>query len=230
MAATDDYELSKNARKVLPGEEFEAGIGWDEAAGFRNVDVDLHTIILYEGGRAELVGWPNKKWRRPDLGKNAQNNPYIATPEGDVLYKGDDRTGGTSQGGFDETAVFKLNKAPADVKQYLILVSMYDDRHDDVDDPMDNVHVVGARPNDPKPQPVLGWATNLFFACEDKASGERITAKLGDNHPNDVTALMISFERNTNPLSTGKWTMSNIEEGYTDDIIAIAKSLGVQLG
>lgn len=199
--------IRKGEQKKLPGTTFEAGLGWDEAPGHDQVDLDLW-VIRMNAGVAEPIFWGNQDWHRPDLGQNTEGNPFVATPEGDVIYKGDDRTGAESATGYDENVILTLDKAPAGVTQYAVFATNYED------------------PEVDPPTKTLGMATNVLFGCKQPGTENELAVKLAEDNPFDVTVLLCTIDRQAD----GSWTMHSKQEGYTDSMIKVAQKLGVDFG
>lgn len=187
---------------------YTAGLGWDPAAGQDEVDLDLWVIgITNDGSEPRVISWANQDWYRPDLGTNSEGSPWVATPELDVIYQGDDRTGQESDGGYDENAIFDLAKTPANVVKYAIFATNYDD------------------PEVDPPVKLFGHATNVIFGVKDPTDRE-LVVKLVDEHAFDVTVLLCTIDRQPD----GSWSMTAVQSGYTDSIIKVASSLGAKFG
>ncbi len=187
--------VKKGSTKALPkGQVFATGLGWDTAPGADSIDLDLWIIRFGKGG-PEPISWANQDLLRPDLGQNSDGNPWIATPELDVIHKGDDRTGAESDTGYDETATRDLGKSPPDVTSYAVFATYYDE-HDSGN--------------------TLGMATNVTFGCRQEGTPNELIVKLDDKHGFDITVLLCTIER----TPTG-WTMTSKQDGYTDDMITL---------
>lgn len=200
---TKKIPLAQGDTKALPtnkGQVFTAGVGWDPAAGQDTVDLDLWLIRTQSDGNVECAFWGNQKWQRPDLGTNGSGSPYIASPEGDVVHKGDDLTGAESDTGYDETIALDLSKAPATVTQYALFATIYSDANDKT----------------------LGMATNVICGVKEENSGNEYTTELADDHGFDLSVLICTIDN-----VDGKWKMTNKDEGYDDPMPEIAKKLGV---
>lgn len=198
-------QVKKGQTVKLPGTSFVAGLGWDPAEGVaEKIDLDLWIIRHYADGTVDAIYWGQEDWERPDLGRNSEGNPFIATPEEDVVYKGDDRTGAESATGYDENADMPVHKAPKTVVQYSIFATYYEN------------------PNDRKGH-TLGMATNVIFGCKQEGSDNELVVKLADDHPFDVTVLLCTIDQG----APDSWSITNKDEGYTDDMFTIAKKLGI---
>jgi stress response protein SCP2 len=114
-------------KKLPPGDVFTVGLGWDPAAGQGSVDLDSWVLRRHTDGTMDAIFWGNPNYQRPDLGQISPSQPYIATPEEDVVHHGDDRTGEVSAEGYDETIELVTAKAPTDVDQYSVFVTLYED-------------------------------------------------------------------------------------------------------
>lgn len=194
--------VAKDSTRKLPGQSFAAGLGWDQADASNPIDLDLW-IIRMNNGTAEPICWANADWHRPDLGKNSEGNPWIATPEGDVVHRGDDRTGAESNTGYDENTNLSLGQAPAGVTQYQVYATYYDQ--------------TGSSGH------TLGMATNVTFGVMEEASGNELVVRLDQDHAFDVTVLLCTIDRNAD----GSWSMTSKQQGYTDDMMTIAHALGI---
>jgi stress response protein SCP2 len=202
--------VSKNASRALPNAKgsYTGGAGWDN-----DVDLDVWVLRYWDNGTVDPIYWGNEDWKRPDLGRNAQGNPYIATPEMDVIFKGDDQHGTESeeasnkQGpdgekGYDEKFEIDLSKTPAGVTKYEIYVTNYKD------------------PKASGPDPILGEADNIVCGVKDSKSGNELQAPLGDTNSWDVTAHVCTID-----VAAGQ--MTNVSEGSTDDMFTVATRKGV---
>jgi stress response protein SCP2 len=194
-------QVKKGDSKKLPGQSFAAGLGWDQADASNPIDLDLW-IIRNNGGTFEPICWANADWHRPDLGKNSEGNPWIATPELDVVHRGDDRTGAESTTGYDENAVLDLGKAPASVTQYQVYATYYDENG--------TGHT-------------LGMATNVTFGVMQEATGNELVTRLDQDHGFDVTVLLCTIDRGPD----GSWSMTSVQSGFTDDMLTVAHKLGI---
>lgn len=188
-------------RKLPPGNAFVAGLGWDPAPGKEDVDLDFWLLRKHTNGVVDAVFWGNEDYKRPDLGQNAEGNPWLATPELDVIHKGDDTTGAESDTGYDENIVLDLSKTPDDVAQYILFATIYDEN-------------AGS---------TLGMATNVICGVTEEGSGNELQTQLVDNHGFDVSVLICIIEKDAD----GKWTMTSKQEGFTDTMFEVAKKLGV---
>jgi stress response protein SCP2 len=198
-------QVTKGLTKKLPtnqGQVFTAGLGWDPAQGQSDVDLDLWILRKKADGTVEAAYWGNRDWHRPDLGTNSEGNPWIVSPEGDITHKGDDRSGKVAETGYDETAVLDLSKAPAEVVQYAIFTTYYDEK---------------------TPSDTLGMATNIVCGVTEDNSGNELVSKVEDDHGFDVSLLVCTIDR----AETG-WTMTNKDEGFTDDMVTVARKAGVK--
>lgn len=198
-------QVTKGQTKKLPtntGQVFTAGLGWDPAQGQSDVDLDLWILRKWNNGTVEAAYWGNTGWQHPELGSNSEGNPWIVSPEGDITHKGDDRSGKTAATGYDETAVLDLSKAPSDVVQYAVFTTYYDEK---------------------QPSDTLGMATNIVCGVKEENTGNELVAKVEDDHGFDVTLLVCTIDR----AGTG-WSMTNKDEGFTDDMVTVARKAGVK--
>lgn len=201
---------------VKPGETkglpkasvFLAGLGWEGKDG---QDLDLWIFRHHTNGVVEAISWANGDWHRPDLGLNIdpvtrQENPWIATPELDVIHRGDDRTGRGSDSGYDELADFDLSKAPDSVIRYSIFGTIYDEKKQGL---------------------TLGMASNIVFGIKDEATNNELRTD-PTQHDFDVSVALATIDRAS---SANHWTMSGVaadKRGTTDDMFKIAGALGVR--
>lgn len=224
-------EVRKGSPRPLLGRQFKAGLGWDPAEGQEDVDLDLWVLRFRKNADGttlcEAIYWGNKPWERPDLGVNSQGYPWIATPELDVIYMGDDRTGKESEqsdgeskpkDGYDENALIDLDKAPVDTYKYAIFATYYDDP--EVDPPtkflgMANNVLVGVKQE--------GTDNVYVVKAEDRKLPEADSNKLKDEHLFETTLLVATLDLKEN----GKWELTAVDKGYTDSMPTIAKQLGV---
>jgi stress response protein SCP2 len=199
--------VKKGDVKRLPpaqGDTYIAGLGWDPAAGQGSVDLDSWVIRRHTGGLVEAIFWGNQDLWRPDLGQIGPEQPYIATPEEDVVHHGDDRTGEVSATGYDETIELNLGKAPADVDQYAFFVTLYEDE-------------------DPPSGNTLGIATNVVCAVE-APNGNKLSTKLESDHAFDLTVLVCTVDRREDGNG---WDLNAKQQGFDDSMFDVAKKLGV---
>ena len=198
---------SGETRKLPPkATAFVAGLGWDAAPGQISPDLDLWILRHRASGLVEVIAWANESWHRPDLGSNSQGNPWIATPELDVIHQGDDRTGAESAAGYDEVVQLDLSKAPADMVKYSIFATIYDEKTEGL---------------------TLGMATNVKFGVKDELSGHELVTDPASAHTFDVTVALATIDK----AADGSWSMTAVEEarrGYTDTMFQICTALGVK--
>jgi stress response protein SCP2 len=131
----------------------------------------------------------------------------VATPELDVIYKGDDRTGASSAGGYDENADFDLSKAPDTVVKYSIFGTIYDEKSEGL---------------------TLGMATNVTFGVADKTTGNGVKTDPASANSFDVTVALATLDK----AADGTWSLTAIEEskrGTTDDMFKVARALKVAI-
>ncbi|HVX24443.1 MAG TPA: TerD family protein [Candidatus Saccharimonadales bacterium] len=198
-----------DTKKLPPGDAYTVGVGWDPAADqSESPDLDVWVIRRYDDGRSEPIFWGNQDWHRPDLGTNSEGNPWVATPEEDVVYQGDDRTGASSATGYDEITTLTPSKAPAGLTQYAVFVTYYDD------------------PEVDPPTKTLGMASNITCGVKNEVTGNELATNLEGDHAFDVTVLICTIDR----AADGSWSMTAKQEGYTDSMIKVAKALGVDFG
>ena len=200
---------SGETRKLPPkATVFDAGMGWDPAAGqAKSPDLDLWILRHHDNGSVDVISWANNALHRPDLGSNSQGNPWIATPELDVIHQGDDRTGAESATGYDEIAKFDLSKAPATVAKYSVFGTIYDEKKEGL---------------------TLGMATNVKFGVTDQASGHTVETDPATSNSFDVTVALATIDKGPD----GSWSMTAIAEdkrGTGDDMFSVCKVLGASI-
>lgn len=202
--------IKKGQSVRLPGASggrFSAGLGWAAAQDQNKIDLDFWTL-RNNNGTWEPVSWVNQLWERPDLGRNGEGNPFIATPEGDVVYKGDDRTGAESDTGYDENVDIDLSKAPAGVTQYAFFATYYSEE---------------------VPSPTLGMASSIVCGVTDPSTGNELKVELGDQFPFAVSVLICTVDRQPD----GSWHLTSklddSNDGYTDGMLDVAEQMGVDL-
>lgn len=197
-------QVKKGATKALPSggnTKFTGGLGWDAVPGGDKVDLDVW-VLRHRSGAAEpdIISWANEALARPDLGQNSEGNPYIATPELDVIHQGDDRTGAGSATGYDEIIVLDPSKAPADTVKYDIIVTYYEDP-------------------DTGSGMTLGMATSIVCGFKDETSGHELKAPIEENHGFDVTAHVVTIAK----TDSGQWTLTNIDQGYSENVFDVLR-------
>ncbi len=189
-------------RALPPGSTlFTGGLGWD-AKGGDSVDLDLWVLRHHQDGSIVAIYWGNVDLHDKDpKHRNSEGNPWIVTPEGDVVHKGDDRTGAESASGYDETVVIDTTKTPADVVKYSLFATIYDENNAGL---------------------TLGMAENIVCGFRDEATGHEVQAQMEAVHGFDVTVLCATLERSP----TG-WTLTNVDQGYSDGMVSVARKLGL---
>lgn len=198
--------VKKGQSKYLPAaNKFEVGLGWDAKGGIgESPDLDLIVFRVRKDGNVEPLCWPNEKWQRPDLGRNGEGSPYIATPELDAVHTGDDRTGAESDGGYDEIVTLDVSKAPADVESYVVCVSIYDEDGEGL---------------------TLGVAENIVCGVKDVNTGNEVYTQLERDNGFDVSAQICRIERDA---SGDRWQMHADSTGTSGNVFDIGSSLGVK--
>lgn len=182
-----------------PGGKYTLGLGWDGKNGGDSPDLDAWVVRVHNDGTRVPVGWGNFDLHRPDLGvkidpETGEQSPWIATPELDVIHQGDDKTGTSSDGGYDEIVQLDTTKAPADVKQYDIFVHYFTEPED----------AAGT----------LGMAENIKCGVKDEASGNELTTQLGDEFAFAQTARVASIAR-----TNGGWSMTAQHNEYSESFV-----------
>lgn len=197
--------VSKGQSKNLPGgtQLFTVGVGWDAKGGGDSPDLDIW-VIRKNNGIGEPVCWANGDLLRPDLGTNSEGKPYIATPELDVIHQGDDTTGASSDGGYDEIVKLDLGKAPASVSGYDVIVTFFEEP--------------------PVTGKTLGMADNIVCGVVDESTSNELKTQLGDEFGFDVTAHICSIVKDP---TTGKWAMQAVHEGHQEGIMQLLDKFGV---
>ncbi len=101
-------DLVKGQRVDIGLQHVVVGLGW--APGF---DLDLSAFMLNE----------NKRLPSDDFFIFYKNTE---SPDGAVLYSGDDRTGESSDGDDDESMIVRLDKVSPKVSEIVFVASIYD--------------------------------------------------------------------------------------------------------
>ncbi len=105
--------LQKGQKIELGLKKVCVGLGWDpNATGGEDFDLDASAFLL--GGDAKLP---------KDEDFVFYNNQ--SSPDGAVVSSGDDRTGGNSEEGDDETLTVDLNKLDPAIKEIIFIASIY---------------------------------------------------------------------------------------------------------
>jgi hypothetical protein len=216
--------VKKGASRQLPGGsagKFSGGIGWDAADGTNpdeKIDLDWWTLRYWKSGKVEAIYWGNEDWFRRDLGFNVDpdtgdESPWVATPELDVLYKGDDRSGKNAKVGYDENTDLDLSKRPvikdpqdsSVIKDEVIKYECFVTYYEDPDEGTGNT---------------LGMAQNIVCGMKDEKSGHEVKIELESNHGFNVTVLVATI--------TADGKMENNDEGFDDkSMFDVAKERGV---
>jgi tellurium resistance protein TerD len=199
--------VKKGDTRNLPrGGNFTVGVGWDPGAGISaddKVDLDVW-VIRNNNGTGEPACWANEGWHRPDLGSNSEGKPWIATPELDIIHQGDDTTGATSDGDYDELVKLDLTKAPAGVSKYDVFVTYYEDP-------------------DSGSGKTLGMASNIKCGVKDDITGNELTTDLANEYGFDVTVHICTIERKAD----GSWAMEAVHTGYAESMFEVMTKFGV---
>jgi stress response protein SCP2 len=194
--------LKKGDRINLPrGGVYTGGLSWAPRGGVgESPDLDFWVLRHLNTGVGQVIAWCNKDWRAPELGRNSEGAPWIATPERDVVYKGDDRTGGSGKGEmYDENIDLNPNLAPANVIGYSAFVTIYDENDEGL---------------------TLGVAEDIKCGIKD-TRGREVQIALAEEHGFDVTVLVCSW---TKDASSGLWIMDGNQKGFDqEDIFTVAQ-------
>jgi len=198
--------VKKGDTKRLPkAAKFLIGCGWNPAnPGDEKVDLDVWVIRHHTNGEGEPICWANQDLHRPDLGANSEGNPYIATPELDVIHKGDDTTGATSATDYDETVALDLSTTPADVDYYDVFITYYEDP-------------------DSGSGVTLGMASGIVCGIVDETTGNTVKVELADTYGFDVTAHIGRIIKDP----AGHWSLTSVEEGFPESMFVVMNSFGV---
>jgi len=198
--------LKAGSRINLPANAtYTGGLGWDPRGGVGDSpDLDLWLFRQLSTGEQQVIAWCNKDWLRPDLGRNTEGNPFIATPELDLVHKGDDRTGAESAEGYDENFDLDPTKAPANVVGYTAFATIYDENDEGL---------------------TLGVAENIICGIKDDR-GREVQVKLAEEYGFDVTVQLCSWAKDP---ASGLWVMHGSQKGYDQrDMFDVAiKDFGV---
>lgn len=188
--------------------KFTVGVGWDPADPNTNpddkVDLDIWVIRRLAGKKGEPICWANEALHRPDLGRNSEGNPYIATPELDIIHKGDDTSGAVSDGDHDETVELDLGKAPANTESYDVFITYFEEPDQGT----------GA---------TLGMASGIVCDLINRQTGNIAKVELADVHGFDVTAHIATIAKDAG----GNWTITNKDDGYAESMFDLLDKLNI---
>ncbi len=211
----DPMVLKKGKKMVLPGSSFTGRLSWLPKGGVgESPDLDLCIIREHDNGLAEIVFWGNLDWRRPDLGVNVdpdtgEENPWIVTPELDVVYKGDNRTGGETTDASGQKVApipgeyvdLEFDKAPSSVIRYSALVGIYDENGEGL---------------------TLGVAEDIACVVKDNGRGTELKTELAVEHGFDTTTCIAQWDRD--PQNPSRWSMTAVHEGYAEGMQTVAQT------
>lgn len=108
-------DLVKGQRIDVGLQRVIVGLGWDPAKGAGSAEFDLDASAFVLGERAKLL--------KDDYFVFYGN---ASSPDGAVLYSGDDRTGGASDGDDDESISVDLSKISQQIAEIIFVASIYD--------------------------------------------------------------------------------------------------------
>lgn len=108
-------QLKKGQRLTIGLSKVCVGLGWDPNPNASSFDYDLDASAF-------LIG-ANGKVPLDDYFVFYNNQ---VSPDGSVESSGDDRTGGNSDGGDDETLTVDLNKVDPRIQQIIFVVTIYE--------------------------------------------------------------------------------------------------------
>lgn len=202
--------VSKNKTVRLPGgkaAKYTIGVGWDPADPSTDpddkVDLDIWVVRRQAGQKGEPICWANADLERPDLGSNSEGNPYIATPELDVIHKGDDTTGAVSDGDHDETVELDLSLAPVGTESYDVFITYFEEP-------------------DQGSGATLGRAQNIVCDLIDHQTGHTARVEMADVHGFDVTAHIATIAKDGD-----NWTITNKDDGYAESMFDLLDRLNI---
>lgn len=184
-----NVSLSKEA----PGlSSVTVGLGWDvrttDGAAF---DLDASAFVLGEDGKvlsdAHFIFYNNK-----------------ATPDGSVIYGGDNRTGDGA--GDDETIKIDFAKLPATVKKVVVGVTIHEGKE--------------RRQN-------FGSVSNAYARVLNDADGKEL-ARFDLSEDGSTNAAIIFVELYRGPQ--GDIKVKAIGEGWESGLAGLAGSMGVNVG
>lgn len=104
------------------------GLGWDVAKG-KTVDVDAHAFgcIVNAAGNPSFYNDASHALTYANKGQLKSNpNKSFETMDGSLHHSGDDRSGGNSASGDDETITVNLNKLPVDITEVSIWITIHE--------------------------------------------------------------------------------------------------------
>lgn len=105
--------LQKGAKAAVAFERLLVGVGWDPIEGGEECDIDVVAFMLGQ----------NQKLPQDEFFVY-YNNPLSA--DGSLVHSGDDRSGGLSNRGDDETMTIELTRVRRDIADILFYVVIQD--------------------------------------------------------------------------------------------------------
>lgn len=169
-----------------------AGLGWDVGTNGQIFDLDASAFLLDKNNKCtkteHVIYFNNKK---PPYG---------------IEYGGDDRTGGSSDGGDDESIGIELNRIPPEVSKIAFTVSIFE--------------AIKKRQN-------FGMVKNAYISIYevDEHSGEeteRCRYNLTDEYGFCQSVVVAELER-----VNGEWVFHTKGEGIQGELDTIAIMYGV---
>ena len=179
--------------KTNPGlKNVMAGLGWDPNKYDGGYDFDLDASVFMTGasGRVEK-----------DTNFVFYNNPKDEA--GSVLYGGDDRTGGNSDGD-DETIQIALDKVPQDVQKISFTVT---------------IHEADKRSQN------FGQVSNAYIRIVDTDTGtELVRYDLGEDYSVETAIVVAELYRNN-----GEWKFAAVGSGFSGGLAALCRNFGLSV-
>ena len=192
--------------KLVTHAIYQIGAGWTPAPGQDSDDLDLWCVRKFADGRHDFIYWGRDDLERPDLGTNGEGNPFIATVEGDVTYKGDDRTGATSDTGYDENMVIDLSSSPAELVQYALFLTNFEELEDGQ-----------------QPSKVLAAVSDIVCGVKQEGSNNELVVSMPEittDSPFAITVLVATLDRDGD-----NFVLTDKREAYDETMFEIAKKL-----
>jgi len=103
------------------------GLGWD--VGGKTVDIDAHAFgcVVNGAGNPSFYNDASHALTYANMGQLKKNpNKSFETVDGSLHHSGDDRTGGNSVSGDDETITVYLDKLPVDITEVSIWITIHE--------------------------------------------------------------------------------------------------------
>lgn len=175
--------LQKGQRIAIGLQHLSCGLGWDPANNGQDFDLDAAVFMLDSNKKL-----PTEKFFV------FYNNP--TSPDGACSSSGDDRTGGNSDGGDDETITVDLTKISPQVTSLVFTASIYEAA---------------------KRKQNFGQVQNSYIRICDNDSGKEICKyELSEDF-----SIETAIEFGRLYLHNGEWKFEAIGSGYKEGLQAI---------